>query len=128
MIFYTFNTFNRKNAFQTWGAELKNLLFTSFRIFRSFLLQLRHFVCLFHESATYRCSATLDSNAFGLHLVHMQLTVAEQCGNIAIFKSREVSGKGGSIVLFDPETSSALRPLVSGLSAAWQACHHSPPA
>lgn len=32
----------------------------------------------------------------------MQLTVAEKRGNMAIFKSWEVTGKGGFVVLVDP--------------------------
>lgn len=38
----------------------------------------------------------------------MQPTVAEQCGNKAIFKSRVLTGKQGFVVLVDPETSRAV--------------------
>lgn len=38
----------------------------------------------------------------------MQPTVAEQCGNPAIFKSREVGSKGGLVVLVDLESCRAV--------------------
>lgn len=38
----------------------------------------------------------------------MQPTVAEQCVNMAIFKSREVTGKQGFVVLVDLEPSRAV--------------------
>lgn len=39
---------------------------------------------------------------YKVNLVYVLPTVAEQCGNTAIFKSREVTGKGGFVVLVDP--------------------------
>lgn len=38
----------------------------------------------------------------------MQPNVAEQCGNMAIFTSREVRGKGSFVVLVDLETPRAV--------------------